>query len=235
MSHKEFADRYKYLSTNRWVKPIDAKEVCRQIVGSYTKMEGEIHVGNSQIYATEHGIELVERWKLRLRNQAASVVQRWWREYLHRKKSAIVIQQWWRTILTIRAANKVKRWWKRKTSTAKTLLKVGQISHSVRIIQRTVRRWLKVQAIKRSLEEKRRLSMLIPEPVTPEPPVLELNTKITPEIVKFPVSPDWVDNNNCAKSTKPTRLTPSLISLQLSRTSFFYSEGVISIRRPPTV
>ena len=220
MSHEEFASRYQYLSTNRRDRPTDAKEICCRIVKSYEKMKGEIHVGNSQMYATEHGIELAERWKLRIRHQAASVVQRWWREKLHRKKAATAIQIWWRTILQTRAANKVKRWWKRKCSTSKTLAKVGQIYRSVRIIQRAVRRWLKVQAVKRNSQISSSLLIQTVQVVPVECHGEEVQCSI-----------NWVENNNCAKSTQ----TPALISLQLSRTNIFYSDGIISIRRPPKV
>ena len=90
-------------------------------------MEGKIHVGNSQMCVTEHGIELAEtstsspgRPKLRLRHQAANVVhvryqQCWWRERLHMKKATMAIQIWRRTVVQTKAANKVKRQWKRKT------------------------------------------------------------------------------------------------------------------------
>lgn len=232
MSHEEFAERYRFLSTVRPVETTDAKEICRLIVDSYTQMEGEIRVGNSQIYATEHGIELAEQWKLRIRSQAASIIQRRWREHLRRKKAAVVIQRWLRMIIKTRAANKIKNWWLRKRSTAKTLSKIGQIFRSVRVIQRTVRRWLSMKAFKRNLEElKRKSCVLISETVALEPSIPAVKCDDVPKVA-FRVSPNWMDNNNCAKST---RSSPSLISLQLSRTNFFYSEGIISIRRPPTV
>lgn len=232
MSHEEFADRYRFLSTVRPIETTDAKEICRLIVSSYTQMDGEIRVGNSQIYATEHGIELAEQWKLRIRNQAASIVQRWWREHLRKKRAAIVLQRWMRMIIKTRAANKIKHWWSRKRSTAKTLSKIGQIFRSVRVIQRNVRRWLSIKAFRRNLKElKRKSCVLITEPVASETFVPAVNSDAIPQVT-FQVSPNWIDNNNCAKSTRPSL---SLISLQLSRTSFFYSEGIISIRRPPTV
>lgn len=221
MSHEEFASRYQYLSTNRRDRPTDAKEICRRIVKSYEKMAQEVHVGNSQMYTTEHGIELAERWKLRIRNQAASIVQRWWRERLRRKKAAMTLQHWWRTILKTRAVNKVKRWWKRKHSTSETLSKVGQICRSVRIIQRTVRRWLKVKAIRRN-------SQISSPPLVPVVEAVVVECRVDLEVQ---VSPNWVENNNCAKPARP----PNLIALQLARTNFFYSDGIISIRRPPKV
>lgn len=224
MSHDEFADRYRYLSTCRRDGIIDTKEICRRIVNSYTKMDGEIKIGNSQIYATEHGIELAERWKLRIRHQAASVIQRWWRDRLRRKNAALLLQNWWRTIIQRRAVNKIKRWWIRKRSTAQTLSKVRQIFLSVRLIQKNVRRWLKNVTKKRNAKAN---SSVIHSP----PDIVQTELKIV-QPVQFKVSPKLGENNNCAKPTEPC---PNLISLQLSRINFFYSDGIISIRRPPTV
>ena len=222
MSHEEFACRYKLLATNRKDRTIDTREICRQIVGSYSKMKDEIRAGNSQMYATEHGIELAERWKLRIRHQAASVIQRWWHEKMRKKHAAVSIQRWWRAVLRIRAANKVKRWWKKKRSTALMLSKVGQIYRSVRIIQRTVRRWLAVKAINNRSQ--------IPLP-SPTPTVeVEEECRVDRE-VKYEVSPKRVETSYCAKATQ----TSSFQSFQLSRLNYFYSDGIISIRRPPTV
>jgi myosin heavy subunit len=225
MSHEEFASRYQYLSSSRGDRKIDAKDICRQIAENYPQMASEIRVGNSQMYTTEKGIELAERWKLQIRNQAASVVQRWWRERLCRRKAAETIQKWWRTVLVIRAANKVKRWWKRKRSTAQLLSKVGEICKSVRIVQRTVRRWLARVRATRQL----RAQISCPSPVAVVHIVAD--ESLNDSNASSKVSLNWAENNNCAKRTQ----SPSLISLQLSRINYFYSVGVISIRRPPSV
>ena len=224
MSHEEFATRYQYLSTSRGNCKIDAKEICRRIAENYPQMASEIRVGNSQMYATEKGIELAERWKLQIRNQAASIVQRWWRERLRRRKAAETIQNWWRTCLAIRAANKVKRWWKKKRSNAQLLSKVGQISKSVRIVQRTVRRWLARVRANRQLCAQ----ISCPSPVAH---IVADQENLDDSNASSKVSLNWAENNNCAKSTQ----SPSLISIQLSRINYFYSVGVISIRRPPSV
>ena len=223
MSHEEFATRYQYLSASRRAPIMDAKEICRRISENYPQIASEVRVGNSQMYATEKGIEMAERWKLQIRNQAASIVQRWWRERLRRKKAAVTIQNWWRMIVVIRAANKVKRWWKRKRSAAQLLSKVRQICNSVRIVQRTVRRWLaRVRAIRQL-----RAQISCPSPVTQ----MVAHENLCDSNATFKVSLNWAENNNCAKPTQ----SMSLISLQLSRLNYFYSVGVISIRRPPTV
>lgn len=225
MSHEEFASRYQYLSTKRRNEPADTIEICCEITGSYVQLANEIRVGKSQMYATEQGIELAERWKLRIRHQAASVVQRWWRERLRRQRAAVTLQNWWRTVLQIRAANKVKRWWKRKRTTAQILSKVRQICVSVRTVQRTIRRWLiRVRATRQKTAQ---IALLSADSV-----VQVVADEICDEHdAKLQVSPKRTENNNCAKSPQ----SPSLISLQLSRSNFFYSVGVISIRRPPTV
>lgn len=224
MSHEEFASRYKYLSTKRPKEPIEAIEICREITESYVQLENEIRVGKSQMYATEKGIELAERWKFRIRQQAACVVQRWWRERLRRQKAAVTLQNWWRTVVQTRAVNRVKRWWKRKRSTAQILSKVRQICVSVRIIQRTVRRWL----IHTRAARQKRAQISLPSTDSVAQVIADESCD---HDVKLQVSPKWGENNNCAKLTQ----SPNLISLQLSRANFFYSVGVISIRRPPTV
>ncbi|EFX86964.1 hypothetical protein DAPPUDRAFT_307123 [Daphnia pulex] len=225
MSHEEFATRYQYLSSSRRDRNLDAKEICRRISENYPQMASEVRVGNSQMYATEKGIEMAERWKLQVRNQAASIVQRWWREHLRRQKAAVTIQNWWRTIVVVRAANKVKRWWKRKRSAAQLLLKVGQISNSVRVVQRTVRRWLARVRARRAIRQLR-------AQISCPPPVAQIDENWCDSNATLKVvSLNWAENNNCAKPTQ----SPSLISLQLSRLNYFYSVGVISIRRPPSV
>lgn len=225
MSHEEFATRYQYLSSSRRDRNLDAKEICRRISENYPQMASEVRVGNSQMYATEKGIEMAERWKLQVRNQAASIVQRWWREHLRRQKAAVTIQNWWRTIVVVRAANKVKRWWKRKRSTAQLLLKVGQISNSIRVVQRTVRRWLARVRARRAIRQLR-------AQISCPPPVAQIDENWCDSNTTLKVvSLNWAENNNCAKPTQ----SPSLISLQLSRLNYFYSVGVISIRRPPSV
>lgn len=224
MSHEEFASRYKYLSTKRPKEPIEAIEICREITESYVQLENEIRVGKSQMYATEKGIELAERWKFRIRQQAACVVQRWWRERLRRQKAAVTLQNWWRTVVQTRAVNRVKRWWKRKRSTAQILSKVRQICVSVRIVQRTVRRWL----IHTRAARQKRAQISLPSTDSVAQVIADESCD---HDVKLQVSPKWGENNNCAKLTQ----SPNLISLQLSRANFFYSVGVISIRRPPTV
>lgn len=209
MSHEEFATRYKFLVRTRPGGDEDSLELCRRIVSTYSKMGEEIRVGNGQVYATEHGVEMAEQWKNYVRGQAASVIQTWWREHLRRKRAAILIQCWWRRTLQIRAAVRLQMWWRKKKDNRRMLSNLSHMCRSVRIIQRAARRWIEIK--KKAASS----STIPPKPI--EEPLIVVT----------------------ATPNKPASRNPSgplgLISLQLSRTHFFYSDGVISMRRPTAV
>lgn len=222
MSHEEFAQRYGFLVGMK--QATDAREVCLRIVQAYPKMDGEIRVGKGQIYATEHGIELIEQWKEYVRSQAAGQIQRWWRTHLQRKRAAHLIQCWWRRVRQIRAAKKVQLWWRRKRSKALLLARLSKLCASVRIIQRAVRRWLLA---------KRTVSVRPPTPAL----TLEPSRETAMERAQMPESHlDTSPPLPSARQASEKLAHPlGLLSLQLSRSHFFYSDGVISIRRPTTV
>lgn len=211
MSHEEFATRYKFLVGTRSRGDEDPLELCRRIVSTYPKMGEDIRVGNGQVYATEHGVEMAEQWKNYVRGQAASVIQTWWREHLRRKRAAILIQCWWRRTLQIRAAVRLQMWWRKKRDNRRMISNLSRMCRSVRIIQRAARRWIE-------MKKKATCSTTLPKPVeNVEEPLIVVT----------------------ATPNKPVNRNPSgplgLISLQLSRTHFFYSDGVISMRRPTAV
>lgn len=217
MSHEEFATRYQFLVGGP--RTNDARELCRRIVQAYSKMGEEIRVGNGQIYATEHGVEMAEQWKNYVRGQAASVIQRCWREHMRRKQAALLIQCWWRRMRQDRAARKVQAWWRKKCSTLVMLSRLRRICRSVRIIQRSVRCWL----------HKKRSAIDLPTLSTSVLPAhVEQSLHVS---VESAASSPTTAQRVCQCVSNPT----SLVSLQLSRKHFFYSDGVVSIRRPNQV
>ena len=216
MSHEEFASRYHFFTMAVSGERPDAVEMCRRIVNIHGKMGEEIRVGQSQVYATEQGIELVERWKHRVRNQAAVLIQQWWRELVRRRAAAILLQDWWRSVRRSRAATRLQNWWRIKFYRKRTLHKVAKISRSVLVIQRSVRRW--IQSRKKPLPSTNTHLHLAEEtpPPSPLPPETTATTKI------------------CLR-TSPQRTVIRPLSLHLSRSDWFYSDGIVSIRRPAAV
>ena len=202
MSHEEFASRYQFLTLADGSERPDAREACRRIVEIHPKMGEEIRVGQSQVYATEQGIELVERWKHRVRQQAAVLIQRWWRDQVRRREAVILLQNWWRSVRRCRAAKRLQNWWRIKLYRTRTLHKVSLISKSVLVIQRSVRRWL----ITRKQQS--------------------ITTKSIVVVEDQPIP--------CLR-TSPPRLAYRPLSLHLSRSDLFYSDGIVSIRRPAAV
>lgn len=216
MSHEEFASRYHFFTMAESGKRSDAVEMCQRIVNVHCKMGEEIRVGQSQVYATEQGIELVERWKHRIRHQAAVLIQQWWRELVRRRAAAVLLQTWWRSVRRSRAASRLQNWWRIRFYRTKTLHKVAQISRSALIIQRSVRRW--IQSRKKPPSFTTTHLLLVEETPPPSPLPPEATTKTT---------------RICLRTSLLTTIRP--LSLHLSRSDWFYSDGIVSIRRPAAV
>jgi len=126
MNHEEFASRYRLLIGSRRCEGIELLETCQRIVESY-QMDAEIRVGKTLIYATEHGVELAERWKDRTRDVAAANIQRWWKLKMERKRAAQKIQRWWRARRRTKAASKLQSWWRKKLANKKLMTNLSRL------------------------------------------------------------------------------------------------------------
>lgn len=233
MSLEEFASRYRFIVSSR-VEWVDLRELCQAIVNSHGPMKEEIRIGHKLVYATENGIDLVEQRKQMTRNHMASVVQRWWRQIIRRRRAAQAIQQWWRLVLRRKAAVRLQTWWRNKKNAELILLKLQHLSRSIRLVQRSVRKWFHIkQHRKMLLQRKEELERSLANDQEPEQ-ADESQTIQQVRPVEEQVTAEKVEKAEVIQSAKPA-LLPGVLLLELARFNYFYSDGIVSVRRPLTV
>lgn len=218
MSLEEFASRYRFLMSSRggW---IDTQELCQLIVRSYDRMSNEIRVGQTQIYATECGVELIEQWKQRTRHQMASVIQRWWREIVERRQAAETIQRWWRLVLRRKAAIRLQNWWRRKQNARLIVVNLQKLCLSVRIVQRAFRRWFHVRQRRKMLLFRQQEAFKLQE-------LAKADEKTEDTECQVVIAPEKTEN---VQSAIQVRLPGNQV---LKRFDYFYADGIVTIRRP---
>lgn len=235
MSHKEFAARYNLLVDRKQYQRIEPLEKCQRIIQS-CQIREEIRVGKSLVYATEHGIELAERWKERTLRIHATVIQRWWKENMVKKRAAQIIQSWWRNRRRSAAAWKLQLWWRKKRSNRTLLINLSHFVRSVRTVKKALIRWVRAKQMAKRLQQIEET-----DENKNENNKENKNDKEVKEIEENEPSCSFIDlieSQTAAKMSNP-KLTSnefpfetSELHLSLPRTNLFYSAGVISIRRP---
>ena len=221
MSHDDFANRYKSLLMHYRIKSIpDIVHVLRQILELSLGTSQEVRIGKNQVYATEQGLELMEKRKWSVRQEAATFLQRWWRLKLKkRNRAATVLQRWWRALRQEKAATKIQCWWLKKRAVLQMRRRLTKLANSIRVVKRVLKRWIYRRKLVASIQSKRKVrAVAIVPPLPPRIP------EVVPEIPEVDVMKKPPTRNYC----------PGL-TLQLPRAVFFFQDGVISIRQPPVV
>ena len=231
MSHNEFCERYKCL-LDRVRVSASVKEVCQLVAASY-RVQKEMHVGKTQMYSTERGLQLAEEWRNQLRTNSARILQQWWRGYLQRKEAILTIQRWWRYELRNRAAAKLQRWWKRRLFVRQVKLHSKKLSKSIATVKRVLLRWALKKRGAKIRAQRRRRAIAIVNPVTRVVSSPERNS-VNRIIFSPERSPTWPGKISPCKINSSKCSSPGLV-LHLPRSSLFFKDGVISIRQPPSV
>lgn len=259
MSHEEFISRYRLLIGKDRCEGIEPLEMCQRIIESY-QMDAEIRVGKTLVYATEYGIELAEQWKERTRHTRATTIQRWWKQKIERKRAAQTIQNWWRARRRNLATSKVQRWWRKKLANKKLLMNLSRIlaaskvqtwwrkklankrllvnlSHfvkSARLVKRAVHRWVQAKKLAKRIKKNQNDNVKQVENNNVEQ-VENNNVKpvslVKTSVIKNSASQPTIEKIH-EKLNEFQNFKTSELSFSLPRTTLFYKDGVVSIRRP---
>ena len=256
MSHEEFKSRYQLVLGRLRCERMKPLVICQRIIES-CHLGVEIRVGKNLVYATEHGIELAERWKDRTRQISASIIQRWWKRNMERKQAAKMIQRWWRARRRMLAASKVQNWWRKKLANKKLLMNLNRLLaaskvqiwwrgrlakkrllvnlsrfvKSARLVKRVVHQWVRAKKLAKHIKQiqNNNVKQAQNNNVKPVSPV-ELSSTDSSSSQSSQSSQPAVETIN--KRLNEFHLQTSELSFSLPRSNLFYKDGVVSIRRP---